>query len=62
MSSLTIQTFEAFDTADKTSKEIEASLPRSPKRRAINFARQICAVEKRPLTLAEIASRMKKAG
>lgn len=62
LSSLTIQTFEAFDTADKTSKEIEASLPRPRKRRAINFARQICAVEKRPLALAEIASRMKKAG
>jgi predicted nucleic acid-binding protein len=62
LSSLTIQTFEAFETAENTSKEIKASLPSPRKRRAINFARQVCAVEKRPLTLGEIASLMKKAG
>lgn len=62
LSSLAVQTFEAYETADKTSTEIKAALPRAQKRHAINFARQVCAIEKRPLTLAEISHRMKKAG
>jgi predicted nucleic acid-binding protein len=60
--SLAVQTAEAHDIAAKTSTEIKAALPNPRKRHAINFAREVCAIEKRPLTLPEIALRMKKAG
>jgi hypothetical protein len=42
--------------------EIGAVLPNAAKPHAITFARQICAIEKRPLTLSEIITRMKEAG
>lgn len=62
LSSLASQMYEACEIAKNTSKEIEDSLPSPQKRYAIHFAREVCAIERRPLTLAEIASYMKKAG
>jgi predicted nucleic acid-binding protein len=60
--SLAVQTAEAHQMAATTSREIQAALPNAMKRHAINFAREVCAIAKRPLTLPEIALRMKNAG
>jgi len=62
VSSLIVQLAEAHETARTAAKEIEAALPKPPKRSAIVHAREICLVAKRPVSLATIEARMRAAG
>jgi predicted nucleic acid-binding protein len=62
LSSLVIQLVEAHKATSKASTDIEAALPKLPKRSAIVHARQICLVERSPLSLAMIETRMRAAG
>jgi predicted nucleic acid-binding protein len=62
LSSLIQQLAEAHEIAKMTSMEIEASLPKSRKRSALMHAREICVIEKEPLTLSAIKVRMQAAG
>jgi predicted nucleic acid-binding protein len=62
LSSLIFQLAEAHETARTASKEIEAAVPKLPKRSAIVHAREICLVERSPIALAMIETRMRAAG
>lgn len=62
LSSLVFQLAEAHETVRAASKEIEAALPKSRKRSAIVHAREICLVERGPISLAAIEIRMRAAG
>lgn len=62
LSALAGQLAEAHQTAHAMSKEIRAVLPTAPKRSAIVFAREICLLEKAPLSLAALESRIISAG
>src|SRR6202022_2076616 len=62
LSSLVLQLAEADQAAKLASREIRAALPKALKRSALTYAREICVVEKKPLTLLEIEARIRAAG
>ncbi len=62
LSSLVVQLAEAHQTASATSREIQAVLPKARRRSAIAHAREICLIEKSPITLAFLERRILAAG
>ncbi len=62
LGSVALQVAEAHQSAKAASKKIEEALPKAAKRSALVHAREICVVEKVPLPLAVIETRMRAAG
>jgi|HubBroStandDraft_5_1064220.scaffolds.fasta_scaffold34473_2 hypothetical protein len=62
LAALAVQLAEVHQTSHAMSKEIQAVIPTAPKRSAIVFAREICLVEKAPLSLAVLESKIISSG